>query len=166
MAKVESLQLELDRLADDGGPAAASSAGRGAASPWMADGPSPWVALEQLAGAFLRLTGALRQTARAEIDLVRCRSRNFALRCMALLGGGLFVVLTAVAAAVFLLSGLTGALYAMTPLPLWGAQMIVGIFTIGCAVGAVAIGMTQIQAASFRIRTESYLRRRRPRNPN
>lgn len=156
MQKTDRLQLDLDRLADDGGPVATSIPSRGGASPWQS--------LERLGRAAVRFAEALQHTARAEADLVRYRIRSLAIRCLAVVGGGLFVLLTASAAAVFVMIGSMNALTALTPLPDWGSQLIVGLVVIAAAAIFVTQAGSRMRAEMLRLRVESYSRRRRNRS--
>lgn len=133
---VDNLHLELDRLADDGGPTAGPYAGDPAAG-----GQS---AFQRIGDELLALVESIRHFTSAEFDLLRVRLRAAALAGLAVVGAGLLMVVVAAAAAVFVLIGLAGGIAALSSSPSWAGFLIAGL------LGFAATSLMFLAAARHR----------------
>jgi hypothetical protein len=141
----------------------ASAAGAGNGHGASAAGPSPAEALKQASGRLGELKEYVGLLVAAKVDAVKLTLRKIVFYAILGIVAGLIGVAMIVTAAVYVLSGLAGAIGALFPerYGWWAGQLIIGILVVGGTLVGVML-LTKSLTGSSRKRTiEKYENRKR-----
>lgn len=131
----QRMKLELDRLADDGGPAE----GPKRVDAYCEDE----YAVERIRAELGTLVSAIGHYTAAEVDLIRLRIRRAMIDAFAIASGCLLLTLIATTATVFVMLGLAGGVIAVLDWPPWSGFLVVGLVGFGAVSAALLVAVSR-----------------------